>query len=130
MTIEESVKIYNDTYGIPSSKLIVGGAFYASKQTRTSKDATWKSSGSISYTNIKNTYLKDPNYTYYYDTNCQAPYLLSKDGLTFISYDDPTSIKAKCEYILKNDLAGFMYWQNGQDTTGDLVKAIKEGLKK
>ena len=129
-SIEESVKIYNDTYGIPSSKLIVGGAFYASKQTRTSKDATWKSSGSISYTNIKNTYLKDPNYTYYYDTNCQAPYLLSKDGLTFISYDDPTSIKVKCEYILKNDLAGFMYWQNGQDTTGDLVKAIKEGLKK
>ena len=39
-------------------------------------------------------------------------------------------MKAKCDYVKKIGAAGIMYWQNGQDTTGDLVGAIKDGLNK
>ena len=129
-SIKESVDIYNNTYGIASNKLIVGAAFYGIRQTRSSTSDSWTYKGSVSYTSIVNDYLSSSDYDYYYDTNSQAPYLLSKDRLTFVSYDDPRSIKAKCDYILSDGLAGIMYWQNGQDTTGDLVSAIKEGLNK
>ena len=38
------------------------------------------------------------------------------------------SIKIKCKYVLDNKMAGVMYWENGCDTTGDLVHAINEGM--
>ncbi len=129
-SVDESVKIYKNSFGVEASQLIMGAAFYGIVQTRDSLTGTWKYSKSIAYTNIKQSYLNSSNYDYFYDTNCQVPYLLSKDRLTFVSYDDPTSIKAKCEYIKTKGCAGIMYWQNGQDTTGDLVAAIKEGLSK
>ena len=132
-SVDESLKIYKDSFDINPDQLIIGGAFYGAKQTR-SKTSTgytdWKSSGSISYTNIKKSYMNNDDYECFYDTNCQAAYILSKDKLTFISYDNIQSMKAKCEYVLKTGAAGIMYWQNGQDTTGDLVNAIKEGLNK
>ena len=132
-SVEESLKIYKDSFDINPSQLIIGGAFYGMKQTRT-KTSTgfteWKSAGSVSYTNIKNSYMNNNNYECFYDTNSQAAYILSKDKLTFISYDNIKSMKAKCEYSLKVGAAGIMYWQNGHDTTGDLINAIKEGLGK
>lgn len=132
-SIDESVKIYKDSYGVEANQLIIGAAFYGMKQTR-EKTATgyseWKSAGTLSYTNIKKSYINNDNYDCFYDTTCQAAYILSKDKQTFISYDSIESIKAKCDYIKKVGAAGIMYWQNGQDTTGDLVKAIKDGLSK
>lgn len=128
-SIDESITFYNTNYGIPASQLIIGAAFYAIKQVRTDTSSDWTYKGTVSYTSIKNDYLTSSDYVYGYDTNCQAPYLLSNDGLTFISYDDPTSIKAKCQYVIDKGVAGIMYWQNGQDTTGDLVNAIYESFK-
>ena len=129
-SISESVKFYKDNYGIPASQLIVGAAFYGKLQKRDSLTSAWTASKSVYYTSIKNDYLTNSNYEYYYDTNCQAPYLLSKDRLEFISFEDPKSIKAKCEYIISTGCAGIMYWENGCDSTGDLVQAIKDGLGK
>ena len=57
-------------------------------------------------------------------------YLLSKDGQTFISFENEISIGYKADYIIDNNLAGMMVWQNGLDTTGDLVQAIKTNLNK
>lgn len=129
-SIDESVSFYNEKYGILPKQLIIGAAFYGIKQTRTSTSSDWKSSGTLSYDKIKSSYLNSSSYKYVFDTNCQAAYLLSNDRLTFISFDDQTSLKAKCQYVISQNCAGIMYWQNGQDTTGDLVKAIKEGLSK
>ena len=132
-SIEESVDIYKKEYGVEANQIIIGAAFYGMKQKRSYSNGvygSWQSNGTLSYTSIKLEYLNSSNYEYYYDTTCEAPYILSKDKTIFISYDDPRSIKAKCEYIKNIGAAGIMYWQNGQDTTGDLVRAIKEGLNK
>lgn len=129
-SIDESIKFYKDSYGVEASQIIIGAAFYGMKQTRSSVSGEWKAAGTLSYTNIKNSYVNNSNYECFYDTNCQAAYILSKDKLTFISYDSIESMKAKCEYVKEIKAAGIMYWQNGQDTTGDLVGAIKEGLNK
>ncbi|MDD4213036.1 MAG: glycosyl hydrolase family 18 protein [Bacilli bacterium] len=126
-SIVETITIYNNLQ-VPSSKLIFGLAFYGMKQSY--EDGSWVGKGTVFYTAIKNTYLASGNYASYYDENAGVPYLLSKDRLTFISYDNPRSIVEKCEYVLDNHLAGVMYWENGCDLTGDLVHAIAVGLNK
>lgn len=123
----ESVKIYNDL-GISSNKLILGLAFYGVKQVKT--DGAYKSGGSVFYTTLKNSYLNNANYKYVYDEVAQVPYLISTDGNTFISYDDPRSILAKSAYVIEAGCAGLMTWENGCDLSGDLVHAMKEGLGK
>ena len=48
----------------------------------------------------------------------------------FISYDNERSIKAKCEYVITNHLAGVMAWEAGCNKTNELILAVKEGLNK
>lgn len=128
-SIHESVGIYNNTYGIPSSKIIVGIPFYGVTQTLV--EGSWKNADvAVRYATLK-TYVADTeNYTYVFDDVAKVPYLLSKDGQTFISFENEISIGYKADYIIDNNLAGMMVWQNGLDTTGDLVQAIKTNLNK
>lgn len=128
-SIHESVNLYNNTYGIPNSKIIVGIPFYGVTQTLV--DGSWKNADiAVRYATLK-TYVADTaNYTYVFDDVAKVPYLLSTDGQTFISFEDPTSIGYKSQYIIDNNLAGMMVWQNGLDTTGDLLNAIKLDLNK
>lgn len=126
-SFEESIQIYNNL-GVSNDKLILGLAFYGQKQTKT--DGEYKGSGSVFYTNIKSNYLNNPNYKYVFDEKASVPYLISLDGNTFISYDDPRSIKAKSEYVIRTGCAGLMTWEWGCDLTGDLTHAMKEGLGK
>ena len=125
-SIDETVTIYNNL-GVQNNKLIFGLAFYGTRQYN--NEGRWVSNGSVYYTTIKNQYLNNPNYTYYYDEDAQVPYIISNDLTTFISFDDPRSIAAKCDYVKNNNCAGLMYWENGCDTTGDLVQAMYDNLK-
>ncbi len=125
-SIEESGPIFTNE-GVDKKKLLFGLAFYGMKQEKSS--GSWKSAGSILYPNIKS-YINSGEYKYVYDKKAGVPYLISKDGLEFISYDDPTSIIEKCKFIKDNGYGGVTYWENGCDTTGDLVHAVNEGLKK
>ncbi len=127
-SIEESVAYYVSK-NVTSSKIIIGSGFYGIIQNRTVINGQWTSNSNVSYTVIKNNYLTDSNYAQYYDENSQAPYLISADRLTFISYENATSIKAKCNYAIENGLAGIFAWQYGLDD-GDLLNAFKEGLSK
>ncbi|HHU55136.1 MAG TPA: hypothetical protein GXZ48_00400, partial [Acholeplasmataceae bacterium] len=127
-SIHESIEIYNNDFNIPNHKIIVGVAFYGLKQTYT--NGAWKGAGSVFYTNIKKSYINNSLYTEYYDEKAEVPYILKNDGTEFISYDNPRSVLAKCEYVLDNGLGGIMYWENGCDSTGDLLAAMKLGLNK
>lgn len=126
-SFEESLKIYNDA-GVPNNKLILGLAFYAQKQTKT--DGQYKGSGTVFYTNLKANYINNPDYKYVFDEKAGVPYLISNDGNTFISYDDPRSIKGKAAYVIETGCAGLMTWEWGCDLTGELGHAMKEGLGK
>ena len=131
-SIEESISIY-DTYNVDHKKIIVGLAFYGISQKREYDEAShtyssWSKGGSVFYTSIKNNYLNNEKYTYVYDKRCGVPYIISKDKTFFISFDDPTSIKEKCQYVLDKKLGGVMYWEHGCDTSGDLINAIHSVL--
>lgn len=125
-SVHSSIKTYN-SLGVANSKLIIGAAFYGKKQIK--KENIWYGAGSVNYNIIKR-YRESGDFYSFYDEKAEVPFLLKKDGTVFISFDDERSIKAKCQYVLEQNLAGIMYWENGCDPTGDLVRAIKEGLNK
>lgn len=127
-SIDETVKLYNKTYSVSYSKLIIGIPFYGVKQVKNSENE-WKKSGTNSYNDIKNNYLSNDDYKYVFDNTAKVPYLIKTDYTEFISFEDPTSIGYKCKYIVDNKLGGIMYWQNGQNITGELLAAIAEGIK-
>ncbi len=134
-SIEESIAIYHNTYSIPYSKIIVGVAFYGMKQIRSFNTTTqtwsaWSADGSVYYAYIVNNYLSSSNYTRFYDASAGVPYIVKNDGTEFISYDDPRSIADKSAYVLENELGGMMFWENGTDTTGTLLLALRTGLNK
>lgn len=132
-SIDESVAFYVNNYAIPLSKIIVGIPFYGVRQVRKYENGSWTSwtkSSTPYYHNIKTNYLNNPNYTEYYDNVAKVPYLLKNDGTEFISYDNPTSVTEKCNYVLNNNLGGIMFWEYGCDITGELLNAMKIALNK
>ena len=52
------------------------------------------------------------------------------NGSTFWSYDDPTSMTNKMNYIKSKGLGGAMVWALTHDTpAGTLITAVSNGLK-
>lgn len=133
--ISDSIKIFNNTYNVPSSKLIIGLAFYGIKQMRTydaetNTYSTWEKFGSgLGWINILYE-LQLEGQTRVFDEISQVPYIINDEGTIFISYEDPISIKLKAEYIIANGVAGMMYWEYGHDYENTLLKAMVENLPK
>lgn len=61
-------------------------------------------------------------YTRYWDSSAQAPYLFN--GNTFISYDDPQSLRLKVQYVKNSNLGGIMFWEYSNDRSGALLQAV------
>jgi chitinase len=49
--------------------------------------------------------------------------------MIFITYEDPESIRHKCEFIKNQNLAGAMFWEYHADADAELLNAINTGLK-
>lgn len=119
--------------GVPLEKLVLGAAFYSRKWEDVPDDNHGflqyvKGNGGYGphYSDIVKQYLNQNGYTYYWDDEAKAPWLY--DGKTFISYDNPRSISAKCEYIKQAGLGGMFFWEYNCDTTGELLSAIAQGI--
>jgi chitinase len=56
--------------------------------------------------------------------------LYNPDQRVFVSYEDPQSLDAKCRYVLKNKLAGIMFWDYSDDPSGALLRAVERNLLK
>ena len=145
-SVNDSVQLF-ELKGVPASKLVPGIAFYgktANPSTATngglgSNSANNNKYVTMTYTNIYNNYITkidNKNIIYYFDKECQAPYIYDVKNNLFITYDDETSIKAKCNYARGMDreeetrLGGVMIWEIGEDRTGNLMKAVLSGMKR
>ena len=64
----------------------------------------------------------------YWDATAKAPYLYNADKRIFVSYEDPESLALKCDYILKNKLAGIMFWEYSGDPKGELLKTVDKAF--
>ena len=111
------------------NKLVIGGAAYGRIWTGARElgaAALNNGNKAVSYDTVRS-YIASGDYTYRWDEAAQAPYLVGADR--FVSFDDPTSMRLKGEYACRKGLAGMMYWEYTQDSTGALLRAMSEGLR-
>lgn len=90
--------------GIPASKLVMGLAFYGNSGQ----------GSQISLQEIKNG-IASGKWTDHWDDTAKVPYVTDKAGKFAYGYDDERSLTIKCQYIIKNKLAGGMYWEYAND---------------
>lgn len=55
--------------------------------------------------------IDNPLFENFYDEEAQAPYSYSKELKIFHSYDNAKSVRAKAEYVMKENLKGLMFWR-------------------
>lgn len=116
----------------PSDKLILGIPFYGyiySSVINTNNGLYQKYSGanSISYQLIVNNYLNKQSYTRNFHSQSLSPWLFN--GSVFISYEDKESISHKMAYLKSKNLGGATAWELSQDSNGELLNAIYNGIK-
>jgi chitinase len=120
--------------GVPAEKMILGAAFYGRYWQGVKKEnhglyrSYSGSAGALAYKVIKKSYLHNIKFVRYWDAEAKAPYLWSDSKAMFISYDDPTSLKAKATFVRNEELGGMMFWEYTQDDKHTLLDAIYNGL--
>jgi chitinase len=122
--------------GVPPKKIVLGVPFYGHAWGEVDpvnhglfqpgKETTIHAG----YGNIKEKYLNNGGFVRFWDKEAAAPYLWNESSRTFISYEDPESLKLKCQYVLKNKLGGIMFWEYYGDYHNELLNSINEGFKK
>lgn len=120
--------------GVPSSKIVLGVPFYGHPWGQVSgKNHGLFQLGKplpndfASYGVITGTMLGH-GFTRYWDSAASAPYLYSEEDKIFVSYEDPESLAAKCDYILTHKLGGIMFWDYFSDPSGTLLETINISL--
>ncbi|HEY0162594.1 MAG TPA: glycoside hydrolase family 18 protein [Edaphobacter sp.] len=119
--------------GVPASKIVLGVPFYG----RSWGEVADKNHGlfqpgkpargfHFSYPELPN--LLATGFTRYWDEDACAPYLYNPQTKIFVTYEDPQSLSAKSRYVHANHLAGIMFWEYFNDSTGILLEAVHGGL--
>jgi chitinase len=123
--------------GVPPAKLVVGVPFYGRAWADIKGEGTGPyQPGSRPAERIETKYgsmsaalVDRGGFVRMWDSQAQAPYLWNKDTRTFISYDDPESMRLKSAYIRDHGLAGVMFWEYYGDTTGVLLDTLFTALR-
>ncbi len=64
-----------------------------------------------------------------WDSVACVPYIVDSLGTLVISYENPRSLKIKCDYIKEKGFRGGMYWRTEYDTDSlDLTRAVAREL--
>ena len=121
--------------GIPVNKLILGVPFYGRfwKYSGQENNGLYQSSsgdrGSYGYKDIAAKMIDQGGFELFWDPIASAPYLWRKSDGQFVTFEDPTSLKKKVEYVKSKDMGGVMFWQFNQDN-GGLLSTIYDNLIK
>jgi chitinase len=123
--------------GAPRNKLVLGIPYYGQGWTGITGGGTGLfnlaagaapgtfAAGNEDYKTLKG--LTDKGFKIYRDEMAGHSWLY--DGTTFWTYDDPTQILQKTEYIRSEGLGGAMVWSlDGDDENATLTRTINAGL--
>ena len=125
-----------EAVGVPANKLVMGIAFYGHSIKVIDNDQNGLGVKTIGgriqigggYTFIKDSLINQKGFKYYKDKDAKTPYLYNADTKQFISFDDEWSVKNKCQYVRKNDMAGVMFWEYSSDKKEYLLNEINNDL--
>lgn len=135
-SIDHAVRDYLAA-GVPANKIVVGIPFYGRGWTNVpnANNGLYQSSSSMqaapaplqagvdNYNNL----ITLSGYTGFRSSVTQGYWIFN--GSTFWSFDDPTSIAIKTNYINSLGLGGAMVWAlDGDDAAGTLMRALYNGL--
>lgn len=121
--------------GIPPDKLVLGVAFYGRGYTGVQPmnkglhQPYGRYEGDHSYAELKDKFIGRQGFVRHWDERAKAPFLWDGAAKTFITYDDPQSIRAKADYVRDNRLGGMMFWELSQDRNDELLDMIVESLR-
>jgi chitinase len=133
LNVDASMRAFRDA-GVPPGKLLVGIPFYGRGygnvpninaglfQRGTGAPTAWKPMDG-DWRNLSRGRLADRNYTRYWESSAQVPWLYDSTSKTWVSYDDPQSVAAKVRYVREHNLGGVVIWELGGDD-GALMRAI------
>ncbi len=123
--------------GVPPSKIVLGVPFYGrawhvdssafnglyepGKPPATRMNTT--------YSGLVENYINKNGFVRHWDSTSCAPYLFNRDSDTFVSYDDPRSLRDKCDYIKARELGGVMFWSFKSDYESTLLRTLYEKLR-
>ncbi len=129
----DGVRLF-EAAGVPANKLVIGIAFYGRSSilvpgSKGLGDSIAASARAGGYTAIKDSILKITGFKVYRDHHAKADYAFNRNTLQFITYDDEWSVRKKCKYVKKEDLAGAMFWEYADDPKSYLLDVINEVLK-
>lgn len=115
--------------GVPSEKITLGLAWYGRSHITafapglhvagTSKADVLRFAADEGTPLFYNIIAAKADFNTYWDTVAQVPYMLSKTGNTFVSYDDERSISLKAAEILRSRLRGAIIWE----ISGDMIES-------
>jgi chitinase len=135
ISAEASVLAFEQA-GVPAAKILLGLPFYGHiwGQVAESNHGLFQAAkpvpkGYAPYSLISETMLNH-GFTRYWDPIASAPYLYSQEKQIFVSYEDPQSLAAKCDYVLTHKLGGVMFWDYSGDPSGILLRTINKSLQK
>ncbi len=133
VSVDASVTAYLAS-GVPARKLVVGVPFYGHAWSHVSPDnfglyQPGQSSDIPSEYNALLPFLQPASgYVRHWDAQASVPFLYNAGNGTFISYEDPESLRAKCRFVLDKHLAGIMFWDYEGDAEGALLTSISGAL--
>jgi len=137
MSLDATVRLYRDVYGVPVNKLVGGAAFYGRgwKNVSSSNNGLYQSGQAASgvYEAGANYWrdlapLAGQDYSWFWDDKALAAWLYSPGAATFWTLDDPQSLALKSRYAKAYGLRGMMLWEiSGDDAGGSLLAALHTG---
>ena len=115
--------------GVPASKLVLGVPFYGRSWGDVSSDnhglfQPGKAARGVHFSYPDLPGLLEQGYVRYWDATSAVPYLYNAQKSIFVTYEDPESLSGKCAYVRKRNLAGVMFWEYFNDTTGILLNTV------
>ena len=119
--------------GIPANKLVLGAAFYGRGWKVSDPDPKLygdprEAGFAASYHQVD--HLVDSlGFVRMWDDAAKAPYLWQADSMAVFTFDDPESLKYKCDYLKDQGLAGIMFWEYSGDKDGELLQSIYTNLR-
>ncbi|MCC7526266.1 MAG: glycoside hydrolase family 18 protein, partial [Chitinophagaceae bacterium] len=107
--------------GVKPSKIVMGIGFYGKGKIVKSTDNNGLYQIPVrpmfggGYTYLKDSLENKKGFTKHWDAASSAPFLFNAEKKIFITYDDERSVKIKCDYVKKHQLAGTMFWEYFSD---------------
>ena len=134
ISADQSVREYLQA-GVPTEKLVLGVPFYGHSWGEVSdqnhglfQPGKPLSNAYVSYGDISEGKL-DNGFVRYWDPIASVPYLYNAEKRVFVSYEDPESLRLKCNYIVDHKLAGIMFWEYSSDSSEELLRTIDACLR-